>query len=195
MRIILLPGHSKRRDGSVVCAGPYKGKGEFALAGLYLEQLGRCLAELGYDVVQTCRADAGGTSPMYSALAANAAGGDIALEFHFNAADSVTTSGTEVLYWGNSARGKLTANMLSTRVAKLLGLRNRGAKPVWGPADRGYLAFRRSRMPFFMVEPCFAGSNRGDAEKLGEAIKEGWWPKAVAGAIDEVLSQVYNKSN
>lgn len=190
MKIVLLPGHAKSREGAAVCAGSHVGVGEFALACQYLPQLGACLKEAGYEVVLTNRESAGGTSPVYSAKAANAASADVALEWHFNSAGA-EVGGCEVLYWGGSRQGKEFATRLSARVAAILGVRDRGAKPVYGVADRGYYAFACSRMPFFMVEPCFAGSNAEEARLFGEAILNGGWAEKVARAVHESIVDVY----
>ena len=190
MKIALMAGHSCASEGAAVCAGFYKGYGEHRLALEYLPALGAELERHRYNVVFTQRAAAGGTSPRYSAMAANAAGADIALEWHFNAADS-STGGCEVLYWGGSEHGKKFAELLAGSLAGILKVRNRGAKPVRSAADRGYEAFRRSRMPFFMVEPCFAGSNAEEAQKFCELVRSGYFAVAAGNAVAEVLAAVY----
>lgn len=194
MKIVLLPGHAKSREGAAVCAGSHVGVGEFALASQYLPQLGACLKEAGYEVVLTNRESAGGTSPVYSAKAANAASADVALEWHFNSAGA-EVSGCEVLYWGRSAKGRWVASRISRAISRILGLKDRGAKPVWGPDTRGYHAFKRSEMPFFMIEPCFAGSNEKDARVFCEAIDSGRWQGEMAAALVDILKIAYGKEN
>lgn len=191
MKIALLPGHARKKDGAVVCAGYYEGFGEFVLASHYLPALRDGLAERGHDVQITNRENAGGTTPSYSAKAANKTRADLALEFHFNSASSDTT-GCEVLYWHKSAKGKEFAEKLSARLAKLLGVRNRGAKAIGESSeDRGYHAFRVSRMPFYMIEPCFAGSNPEEARIFGTLIREGAWQRHAAEAIHQTIEEVY----
>lgn len=190
MKLALLPGHARKKEGAACCAGYYKDFGEWALARVYLPSLADELRSKGYSVQLTQRADAGGTSPRYSARAANATGADIALEWHFNSA-APATQGCEVLYWHKSATGKRFASLLSERLADLLGVPNRGAKPIGDPDDRGYRAFRDSRMPFFMVEPCFAGSNPHESERFGELIKSGRFARAAAAIVAAALSEVY----
>lgn len=193
MKIAMLPGHARAKEGASVCAGYFKDFGEWALARTYL--IGVC-AELearGYDVVQTQREDAGGTSPSYSAKASNATGADIALEWHFN--DYNGAEGCEVLYYEEvpNPTGKRFAELLSARVARLLGVPDRGAKPIKGADDRGWGAFKKSRMPFFMVEPCFAGSNPEEARAFGSLIKSGVWQREVAKIIAVTVAEVYGK--
>lgn len=192
MKIAMLPGHARKKEGATVCAGYYEGFGEHALASHYLPGLCLALEERGYDVVQTQREDAGGTSPSYSAKAANATGANLALEWHFNSCEGA--EGCEVLHWHKSAKGKEFAEKLSARLAKLLGVRNRGAKAIGGSTeDRGYHAFRVSRMPFYMIEPCFAGSNEAEARAFGSLIKSGVWQREVAKIIAVTVAEVYGK--
>ena len=192
MKIAMLPGHARAKEGASVCAGYYKDFGEWALARTYLIGLCAELEARGVDVVQTQREDAGGTSPSYSGKAANATGANLALEWHFNSCEGA--EGCEVLHWHKSAKGKEFAEKLSARLAKLLGVRNRGAKAIGGSTDdRGYHAFRVSRMPFFMIEPCFAGSNPEEARTFGSLIKSGVWQQRVAKIVAETVAEVYGK--
>lgn len=191
MRVALLPGHAARSEGAVVCAGYFEGFGEYALAAHYLPAVECCLGDLGHEVVLTRREAAGGVSPVFSARAANAAGADVALEWHFNSAGP-GARGCEVLFWGASATGRRFAEGLSARIARILGVPDRGAKAVSRSGDRGFRAFRDSRMPFFMVEPCFAGCNAEEARVFGASIVHGVWPVKVARAVHEVIEEVYN---
>lgn len=189
-KIALLPGHSRRDGGAVVCAGQYRGRSEHELAQFYIPLLAIELKKLGYYVYETSREAAGGTTPSYSARAANEAGADIALEFHFNSAGA-TATGAEVMYWGQSAKGKQFAEELGLSIAARLGVRHRGALAVPTPEGRGTEAFRQSRMPFFMVEFCFAGSNPEEAAKLCAAVSAPDWDVWLAGAIDAAIEKVY----
>lgn len=200
-KIAIMPGHASYKEGSVVCAGKYKGWGENKLARYFLPRLADELRGLGYDVVCTSREEACGVTPSYSAKAANATGADIALEFHFNSCGNAT--GAEVLYWGyNKGTDKAFAETLGECLACKLGVLHRGALPCYEDSkqhpgerctDNGWAAFNNSRMPFFMVEPCFAGSNSEDAEKLCAAVAAPDWEVWLAGAIDASIKAVYNK--
>lgn len=191
-KIALLPGHSSRDGGAVVCAGLHKGKGEYMLAGAYyLPALADNLRALGYDAIITTRDVAGGSTPSYSAYAANATGADMAIEFHFNAAGTPTACGCEVLHWGGSPTGRAFAAALSASLAEIQGVRDRGPLGIHTAADRGYAAFAKSRMPFFMVEPCFAGSNPQEAEALCRLIESGEWAEQAAAAIHAAICKIY----
>ena len=199
MNIALLPGHHPGSEGASVCAGKYQAWGENKLASHYLPQVAAELRKLGYNVVITERKAAGGATPSYSAKAANATGADIALEWHFNSCAGAT--GAEVLYWGyNKTTGPMFAANLGGAIAEILGVRHRGALPCYEdakkhPSERctanGWAAFNNSRMPFFMVEPCFAGSNPSDARALCAAIQDGTWAPRVAKAIDQAIRATY----
>ena len=192
MKIALLPGHARTKDGATVCAGYYEGFGEWALARTFLPAMAEHLRQLGYSVELTERADAGGTSPSYSAKAANATNADIALEWHFNSCEGA--EGCEVLYYAevDNPKGREFAAVLSKKISQLLGVRDRGAKPIKGSEDRGWFAFKKSLMPFFMIEPCFAGSHEDEARAYGTLIKNGVWQSRVARIISETINEVYN---
>ena len=175
-----------------MCCGHFAGYGEWALAAWYLPRVAKGLRELGYEVAVTQRANAGGTSPSYSAKAANAAGADLALEWHFNCA-SPAANGTEVMYWHASEKGRAFAGELARGIAGLVGTRlhGEGALAVPTPDERGTEAFRKSRMQFFMVEVCFAGSNETDCQLFTHALLSGEWERRMPGIIDRCIQTVY----
>lgn len=191
MKIALLPGHASTAEGATCCAGYYEGFGEYSLAYTYLSALANHLTKYGHIVTITRRENTGGINPSHSAKAANATGADIAIECHFNS--SPGAHGATVLYWGKSATGKQFADMLSGKLAAILGIRDRHGLPIMSEEDRGYAAFHRSRMPFFMLEPCFAGSNPDEARTFGALIKSGEWAPRAAKAIADCIAAVYYK--
>ena len=192
MRIALLPGHSQRSEGAEMCCGHFKGYGEWRLASEYIPQVAQGLRNLGYDVVQTQRSEAGGTTPSYSAYAANATGADIALEFHFNSA-SAKARGGMVMHWGKSAPGRKFAKLLAEGITELIGvpLLGDGTLAVPTPDNRGTEAFRKSRMPFYMLEPCFAGSNEADCMAFTQCLPSGEWEMRLPGIIDKAIRKIY----
>lgn len=194
MRIALLPGHAKTREGSSMCCGHFKGYGEWALAAWYIPQLARGLRELGYDVVRTQREDAGGTTPSYSAKAANAVGADLALEFHFNSAGP-KASGACCVCWKYSDTGRKFALEVAKGMAELIGIGLTADGVIVQPSDeeRGLMAFKKSKMPFFMLEPCFAGSNETDCQLFTHALLSGEWGFKMPGIIDRCIKKVYTK--
>lgn len=108
----------------------------------------------------------------YSALPGrvNATGADFAIEMHFNAANG-KASGTEVLFWHQSKRGKLLAWLLQEKLKPALNLPDRGIKPRLVDGRGGYLLAHTS-MPCVIAEPFF-GDNPHDwqrATKLNDRL-------------------------
>lgn len=191
MKVALIPGHSSRSSGATVCAGALAGWSEFKLAAFYLPSIASRLSLHGLSTVITTRDIAGGSTPTYSALAANATDADIALELHFNSASNAAATGSEVLYWGKSAQGYRFAELLSANLAAVLNVKNRGALGVPTPDNRGTEAFRKSRMPFFMLEPCFAGSNPQDAAAYADSLTHRDKLDTFAHAIATTIKEIY----
>lgn len=191
--IAILPGHAAKQEGAEVCAGYFQGWGEFKLASYYLPEVCQFLEENGFIVKPTKRESKGGTTPSYSAKAANATKADIALEWHFNSAGMA--SGCTVLYYEGSPneKGRVFAEKLGARIASILGVRHRGAMAVKSAEDRGWYAFKNSTMPFFMIEPCFAGSNPKEARAFCTEIKYGNFAKKAAEAVAKTIEEVYGK--
>lgn len=190
-KIALLSGHAEKSEGANVCAGYFHGWGEWKLSNYYLPEIAEYLCFNGFEVERTNRVKGGGTNPSHAGKAANATGADIALEWHFNSAGQAR--GCEVLYWGASEQGDQFAAKLSAKIAKILDVPNRGAKAVRTPKDRGYYAFKKSVMPFFIIEPCFAGSNELEADKFCRMIKYRDWMREAARAVVESIVEVYGK--
>ena len=194
--IAIMPGHAAKSEGATVCAGYFQGWGEFKLASFYLPELCKWLEENGFIIKETKRENKRGTTPSYSAKAANATNADIALEWHFNSAGA-TTDGCTVLYYAEfeNPTGRAFAEKLGERIAKILGVRHRGALPIKSADDRGWRAFKDSKMPFFMIEPCFAGSNPREAREFCSQIKYGDFAKKAAKAVAETITEVYGKED
>ena len=192
MRIALLPGHAQEKEGAAMVCGHFCGYGEWALATWYLPRVARGLRALGYEVAVTQRAAAGGTSPSYSAKAANATGADLAIEFHFNSA-SAKASGACCVCWKYSETGRAFALELARGMASLLGIGLTAGGVIVQPGDeeRGLMAFKKSRMPFFMAEPCFAGSSETDCMAFTQCLLSGEWERNMPGIIDRCIQTVY----
>lgn len=192
--IAMLPGHASKSEGAKCCAGYYQGWGEYKLAALYVPLICEYLNSYGFKTNLTNREKASGTTPMYSAKAANATKADIALEWHFNSYNALS-DGCTVLYYAevDNPKGKEFAEKLGAKIAKTLGVRHRGALPIKSGEDRGWRAFKDSKMPFFMIEPCFAGSNPREAREFCNQIKYGDFIKNAALAISETIKEVYGE--
>lgn len=194
MKICLLPGHSPKDGGSAGRFGVYGTLSEYMLAKMVLPAVADELRRAGHEVVITERAAAGGTTPSYSAAAANVTRADLAVELHFNSAGA-TASGAEWLYFGPSVSSMRVANAMLNKWCSLTGFRNRGPLGCYeneakAAADgsvhryttRGYNAFARSKMKFFMTEPFFA-SNPTECAKVAVLLKSGDYARFMAQAI------------
>jgi N-acetylmuramoyl-L-alanine amidase len=110
---------------------------------------------------------------------------DLAVEFHFNAANG-HGSGTEVLHWYQSAKGRAAAIILQDRLVAALNLPNRGIKPCKGN-DRGGLLLMKTVMPCLIAEPFF-GDNHLDWDRAIQRGKE--LVNAYVLAIEEICEKV-----
>lgn len=189
MKICLLPGHAPSAPGT--CLSCDKTMSEHRLAGLVLPAIADHLRAKGHTVVITERAAAGGSTPSYSALAANATGADIAVELHFNSSDNHAAHGAEWVYFGPSAVSRRVASLMLEEWCLLTGFTNRGPLPSFDSkaaaggarhTTNGYNAFAKSKMRFFMAEPFF-GSNANDQLRALELIANGDYAAAMAAAI------------
>lgn len=110
-------------------------------------------------------------------LQINATGADVSVSLHCNACNGIA-SGTEVLYWHTSSNGKRLANNIQNEMLDVLGLRDRGIKPL-DNGDRGASSLRKTVMPAVIVESGFIDNNvdylilQDNKEKLAKAIATG----------------------
>ena len=165
-KVALCIGHSPKDGGSVTTDRRWS---EYSFWSAHVGKVAAELAGLGYEAVVCNRADAGGTTPSFAAKACNATGADLAVEFHFNGADS-GIGGTETLHWYASRNGKKAAELIQKAMCEVLRLPDRGLKPIRRKDERGYWFFRKTRMPAVMVEPAFASSHVTDCDRLEERV-------------------------
>jgi len=78
---------------------------------------------------------------------------DFIISLHCNAFNEVS-SGTEVLYYHKSKKGKLMANILQKQLLDCLGLKDRGIKPRT-TEDRGGYLLKYTNAPCVISEPFF----------------------------------------
>jgi len=110
---------------------------------------------------------------------------DFIVSLHCNAFNT-TASGTEVLYYHRSEKGRQMAEILQQHLVNQLGLQDRGIKPK-STEDRGGTLLRHTKAPCVIAEPFFI-DNDGDLERAQSDI-EGL-ARAYADAIDEVAQRV-----
>lgn len=118
----------------------------------------------------------------YSGLASkvNSTGARIAIEFHCNSFSKPSATGSEVLYWHTSSAGKAIASKLQKTLVNVLGLADRGLKPI-SKGDRGWRFMHGTKMPCVLVESFFI-SNPNDLRIANERKED--LAKALAETIN-----------
>jgi N-acetylmuramoyl-L-alanine amidase len=102
---------------------------------------------------------------------------DAVVSLHCNAYNR-TTSGTEMLYYYTSTRGRALAGNLQYRVMQVLGLNDRGIKPK-SSEDRGGFLLRYTAAPCVITEPFFIDNDADlkiatdNIDALADAILNG----------------------
>ena len=110
---------------------------------------------------------------------------DFIVSLHCNAFDG-SASGTEVLYYHRSKKGKLMARILNEKLVVALGLKNRGLKPKTAE-DRGGYLLRYTIAPCVIAEPFFIDNNKD----LKTAIdKRDLLVKAYANGIKAIAKSI-----
>lgn len=160
MKILLSAGHGGTDSGSI---GSDKGKEKDRTITL-TNKVAALLRNAGHDVTVKQEKNSGGNWAMN-----NRKGYDFALSIHFNAFDG-TATGTECLYKGS----KKKADELSSAVAGVLGIRDRGAKSRPGLYMLN-IGFDN------LIEVCFH-DNSGDLNKYNNNIDK--VAKAIADTIN-----------
>ena len=97
----------------------------------------------------------------------NALGPDFIVSLHCNAFDG-RASGTEVLYYHRSEKGRRMAGILQRHLVRHLGLPDRGVKPRT-VEDRGGYLLRYTEAPCVIAEPFFI-DNDGDLARAQEDL-------------------------
>ena len=78
---------------------------------------------------------------------------DFIISLHCNAFNR-SASGTEVLYYHRSSKGKQVSQILLENLVDALGLKNRGIKPI-DAEDRGGTLLKKTLAPCVISEPFF----------------------------------------
>ena len=170
--IVLDPGHGmdNRTKGLY---DPGAVSGEYKEAELVLAQAKKVkeyLEAKGY-IVYLTRKNSSDSTPLRSRTSfANGKKADVLVSLHYNAAESTSANGTEVLY--STEEGKKLAELIQSKLVKAIGTTNRGVKPRPG------LRVLKGSTPAVIVETAFI-SNEEDRKKASGYADE----KAIAEAI------------
>ena len=107
------------------------------------------------------------------------------ISLHCNAYDT-KVSGTEVLYYHKSEKGRKMAEILLSHLVDHLKLPNRGIRPK-NSEDRGGYLLRYTKAPCLIVEPFFI-DNDNDLARAQEDIDG--LAETYAAAIDQISEEV-----
>lgn len=137
--------------------------------------------------VYDCTDDSGRTQSQNLAnivAKCNAHSVDYDISIHLNAGGG---TGTEVLYYPTSSKGKAMAEVMSKRVADALGLKNRGAK-----SRSDLYVLKRTKAPAVLVECCFVDSvtdrDKWNVDACAKAIVEAVTGKTVSSGTSSNAS-------
>lgn len=111
----------------------------------------------------------------YQVRSANASGAELAVSIHLNAGGG---TGTECYYFGGDAKGRSIAANMSKRVAKALGLPDRGAKD-----GSGLYWVRNTNMTAVLLEVCFV-----DSQRDASAYHACSWDALIGAIADAIIA-------
>jgi N-acetylmuramoyl-L-alanine amidase len=106
---------------------------------------------------------------------------DFIISLHCNAYNE-EASGTEVLYYHKSTKGKQIAEILNRKLVEALGLKDRGIKPKT-TEDRGGYLLKQTNAPCIISEPFFIDN---DSDLSIAETKRSTLVKAYSTAIEEM---------
>jgi N-acetylmuramoyl-L-alanine amidase len=148
MKVALVIGHKKNRPGA--CNEDY-GKCEFEFNEKLVKDIKNKINR-NYEVEIVYR-------DTYRDLPdkVNKLNPDFVVSFHCNAFNK-KASGSEVLYYRTSKKGKEIARIFQKYIIQTLGLYDRGIKGK-GSEDRGGYILRYTKAPCILIEPFFIDNN------------------------------------
>lgn len=112
----------------------------------------------------------------------------LAIELHFNSADSPKAQGFEYLHHEDSHQGRALATAIhSAHRSRFAGNVNRGVKPI-APGGRGFEFLRRTPCPAVICEPFF-GSNEVEWTLYNKETGRNLLAESYAAGIRAFLNQ------
>ena len=184
MKLAIVVGHTNADKGA---SSPTLGQQEYT----WNSHLATLIEGVNTNLsVKTFFRDNGGIAGAYRA--ADNWGSKAAIELHFNAAHSTDATGTGILYYAGSPRGRQLASLLFDEIDGVLGLGEwpRGTGGVVTPFQasgqqmRGNGSLSAGRAPAALIEPFF-GSNPRDSA-AAQAKKS-----ALAGSIIKAAERFF----
>lgn len=158
MKIAVAGGHSKKAPGMSSYLDEYTEDRKVAKA------LIKELKARGHTVTDCSNEKATQSAELKEECRlANKSGASLFIAVHFNAASKTSgTRGSEVWYHTNSTKGKNYAGKVVPKLAKALGLKNRGIK-----SSKSLYVLNNTTMTAILIEICF-GDAKGDAQAYKE---------------------------
>lgn len=159
MKVCIDIGHCPSAPGA---KNRHHGITEYRFWKTFAPQVANYINGYGHETVIVNReTDGGGTGMTACVRACNEANADVIVALHGNAYNG-KASGSETLYWHTSPRGRRLAQCIQEQIVRLLGLPDRGIKPITG-TERGGAQLRGTVAPCVIVEPFFI-DNTADYE-------------------------------
>ena len=166
-KITIIIGHGTNDPGAV------NGKdNEFEFNSNFAEILIKKLSK-EYDVIKYNR----GVLKSENIAILNSYEANVILSLHCNSSNNRQATGTEVIHYDESKKGKELATILSKEISKALGLKNRGAKPPFN--GRGNSLLSKTKPVCVILEPFFISNDndlkiaKGKLNEYSEAIANG----------------------
>lgn len=183
--IAICIGHSRSGDSGAVSVGN-------VTEHTFNTALGNRVADLLSDIGQPVEVISGYEGTSYSRAQQwlgnllKEKGAILAIELHFNAADSPKAQGFEYLYHENSLRGQyLASGILAAHRSRFVGTVCRGIQPIM-PGGRGFEFLRRTPCPAVICEPFF-GSNQTEWDLYSTDYGQKTLAEAYAAGIKSFL--------
>ncbi len=175
-KCVLVIGHKKSSPGAV---NKKTGSTEFSFNDLLAQDIESKVSGVGIQRVYR---------RTYESLPndINELNPDFIISLHCNAYNN-KTSGSEVLYYHKSSKGKLIAIILNTNIVNALGLKNRGVKPKTSE-DRGGYLLKKTSAACVIAEPFFIDNN-SDLKVAHENRDK--LVKAYADSIKQIAEEIY----
>lgn len=178
--IAICVGHSRGDGGAVSVGGMNEWHYNRKLGQLILQDL----RDRGFEALLIDRyAQAGyGRAMDLLAQSLKSMSVTVAVELHFNAADTSAATGHEWLHWATSVPGRALAQCLDRRMTETFPHHKRRGLKAISSSERGGTFLKKTHCPSVICEPFF-GSNPHDWRLATEC--QGMVAKVIADGIDD----------
>ena len=185
MRVAIVVGHAKSRQGAVAVDGVQEWAWQYPLA----EQVVALANRRGHTAKLFTRPDNGtyGRAMRTLTKQINAWRADIVISLHFNAfpepVGMASVNGTLALHWPTSKQGRTYAVQLSAAVARAQGTRDKGAREQARSWSGAVLYLLRDTMAPAVILETHYGDDATDHEKATRSRDSGLTARAIVDAL------------